>query len=302
MNGNGHRNEKPGELKRAATELFQLIFSARRLDMFVNETDRPVGVGDMVVVSVDRGEDMGRVVSKSDPREPSAPISGEFVRNATPEDMETYRRNRELESRVMKFCAERVATRKLDIRLTACEAQLDGKKIRVYFTADQRTDFRGIVRDLASKYHARIEMRQIGVRDDARKKDGVGICGRRLCCSAFLSQFRSITLKAVREQDLSPNPSKVSGVCSRLMCCLDYEAEFYQRASRLYPRMGATVKVGRQTAQVTGVDIFQETVTLKMEDGSDRTMEIEKYHRKRKSPVGKEDKDSPEEPSSDDRG
>ena len=297
MSGNGRRNERPGELKRAATEIFQLIFSARRMDTFANETEQPVGVGDMVVVSVDRGEDLGRVVSKSDPREPSATISGEFLRNATPADLETYRRNRDLESRVMKFCAERVATRKLDIRLTACEAQLDGKKIRVYFTADQRTDFRGIVRDLASKFHARIEMRQIGVRDDARKKDGVGVCGRRLCCSAFLSHFRSITLKSVREQDLSPNPSKVSGVCSRLMCCLDYEAEFYQRASRLYPKTGATVKVGRQTAQVTGVDIFQETVTLRMEDGSDRTMEIEKYHRKRKSTAGKDDRSSSGGPS-----
>jgi cell fate regulator YaaT (PSP1 superfamily) len=286
VNGNEQEGGRPIEPGKPVSESFVVIFSARRLDTFANETKEPVGVGDMVVVSADRGEDLGRVVAKSCSGDPSVAIAGTFLRKATPGDMEAYAGNREFEDRVMEFCAERLAVRKLDIRLSASEVQLDRKKIRVYFTADQRTDFRGIVRDLASKYHARIEMRQIGVRDDARKKDGVGVCGRQLCCSSFLSHFRSITLKTVREQDLSPNPAKVSGVCSRLMCCLDYEAEFYQHAARLYPKPGATVKVGKQSAEVTAVNIFRETVTLKMEDGSEKIMEIDKFHRWRKGSSG----------------
>jgi cell fate regulator YaaT (PSP1 superfamily) len=291
VNGNESEAARPIEAGIPAREHFVVIFSAKRLDTFANESIEPVGVGDMVVVTADRGEDMGRVLAKIDSGEPSEAISGTFLRKASPEDMEIYAQNREYEAHVMKFCAERLDIRKLEIRLSACEVQLDRKKIRVYFTADQRTDFRGIVRDLASRFHARIEMRQIGVRDDARKKDGVGVCGRQLCCSSFLSHFRSITLKTVREQDLSPNPAKVSGVCSRLMCCLDYEAEFYQRAARLYPNPGASLKIGKQTVEVTAVNIFQETVTLKMEDGSERTMEIDRFHRSRKAPSGLDGED-----------
>ncbi len=282
----GKQHDNTGEFRRNATELFRLVFSAKRLETFANESEEPAGVGEFVAVSVDRGTDLGRVVAKYDPREPVASIAGSYLRKATASDMTKYRENREFEKRVQKFCEERVVTRKLEMRLAACEVQLDRKKIRIYFTADQRTDFRGIVRDLASKFHARIEMRQIGVRDDARKKDGVGICGRQLCCSSFLSHFRSITLKTVRDQNLSPNPSKVSGLCSRLMCCLAFETEFYRRAAGLYPGLGATVRIGKQHAEVTGIDIFQETVSLKMEDGSEKTLDIEKYHRKRK-PVGK---------------
>ena len=284
-NGEEHQ-DRTGELRRDAIELFRLVFSARRLDTFANESEEPVGVGEFVAVTIDRGTDLGRVVAKYDPREPVASIAGSFLRKATASDMKDYRDNREFEARVQRFCAERIATRKLDMRLTACEAQLDRKKIRIYFTADQRTDFRGIVRDLASKFHARIEMRQIGVRDDARKKDGVGICGRQLCCSSFLSHFRSITLKNVRDQHLSPNPSKVSGLCSRLMCCLAFETEFYRRAAGLYPPLGAHVKISGQQAEVAGVDIFQETVSLRMEDGTEQILDIEKYHRRRK-PAGK---------------
>ena len=188
-----------------------------------------------MAVSIDRGTDLGRVVAKYDPREPVASISGSFLRNATASDMKEYRDNREFEARVQKFCAERVATRKLDIRLTACEAQLDRKKIRIYFTADQRTDFRGIVTGPCQQVPCQ-DRDASDRRAGTTPEEGWGrVCGRQLCCSSFLSHFRSITLKTVREQDLSPNPSKVSGVCSRLMCCLDYEAEFYQAGIQALP-------------------------------------------------------------------
>jgi len=170
----------------------------------------------------------------------------------------------------------------MDMQLTSCEVQLDRRKVRIYFTADQRKDFRGLVRDLASKFHARIEMRQIGVRDDARQKDGMGICGRRLCCASYLSHFRSITLKAAREQDLAPNPSKVSGVCGRLMCCLNFETDFYRKASRLYPQTGISIMLGKREGKVIAVDIFSETVTLLMDDDEEKIIDVEKYHRKKR--------------------
>ena len=277
-NGNGSYDKDRGR----ATELFRLIFSSKRLDTFINLSGSPVSVGDMVVVSVDRGEDLGTVVAKYSPRDPVAAINGHFQRMATPEDIRIFRSNRDYEEKVLKFCRQRVTTRGMDMSLTSCEAQLDRRKLRIFFTADSRKDFRGLVRDLASKFHARIEMRQIGVRDDARQKDGMGLCGRRLCCASYLCRFRSITLKAAREQDLAPNPSKVSGVCGRLMCCLNYEADFYRKASKLYPQLGARTRVGKREARVTAVDIFQETVTLQLEDGEELSMNVEKYHRKKK--------------------
>lgn len=285
MNINGesdNQNDTLDQNRYNATELFRLMFSSKRLDTFINQTEKPVTVGEMVVVSVDRGEDLGRVVAKYNPRDPVASIVGQFLRNATDSDIEKYEQNREFEDRVIKFCKERVSVRKLDMMLSCCEAQLDRRKIRIYFTADQRTDFRGLVRDLASKFLARIEMRQIGVRDEARQKDGIGVCGRRYCCASYLSQFRSITLKTVREQDLAPNPSKVSGVCGRLMCCLHYESEFYRKASKLYPQIGSRVRLGKSNGEITSVDIFKEIVTVQMNNNEERILDIEKFHRKKK--------------------
>ncbi|MBD3277305.1 MAG: hypothetical protein GF388_03310, partial [Candidatus Aegiribacteria sp.] len=277
---NGRRNWE--EERSGAIELFRLVFSSRRLDTYINNSSSPVSVGEMVVVSVERGEDMGMVVEKYDPMDPVASIDGVFKRRATPADLDDYRKNRDYEKKVLKFCRERVETRGMDMKLTGCEAQLDRRKIRIFFTADRRKDFRGLVRDIAKKYHARIEMRQIGVRDDARKKDGMGVCGRRLCCSSFLSHFRSITLKTARQQDLAPNPSKVSGVCGRLMCCLNYELDFYRKASKTYPEKGSRARIGKREGTVASVDIFHETVTLEMDGGEERTMDVEKFHRKKK--------------------
>ena len=287
-NGNSENYDKE---RSSAIELFRLIFNSRRLETFINLSNKPVSVGDLVVVSADRGEDLGMVIAKYDPRDPVASINGHFVRRATPDDLQKDQQNREFEKKVLKFCIERVSTRSMDMKLTSCESQLDRRKLRIYFTADQRKDFRGLVRDLASKFHARIEMRQIGVRDDARQKDGIGLCGKRLCCASYLSHFRSITLKTAREQDLAPNPSKVSGVCGRLMCCLNYETDFYRKASKLYPQLGSRARIGKREGKVTAVDIFRETVTFQMEDEEDKVMDIEKFHRKKKplkKPVEKE--------------
>ncbi|GEM_PF-354218 len=284
--------EKPGiemkdedvhTMEKQPVEILQLAFKSRRLLVFDNRSGKPVNMGEMVVVSVDRGEDMGRVVAKLPPSDGNMDrIEGTFLRVSTQADKENFEANREFEKEVLKHCAARVKVRNLDMRLTDCESQLDRNRIRIFFTADQRTDFRGLVRDMASAFRARIEMRQIGVRDDAKYKDGVGICGRQLCCAGFLNEFKSVTLKSVRDQHLSPNPSKVSGACSRLMCCLEYETEFYHKASRTYPRVGLKLKVNGLQALVKSVDIFKENVTLLWEgSGEEELLPIEDFHRRR---------------------
>jgi len=264
-------------------EILQLSFKSRRLALFANRTNKPVDMGVMAVVSVDRGEDMGKVVSKLPPSESNIELTeGDYLRLPLAQDIEDFKANVEFEEKVLDHCKKRVKVRNLEMRLTDCEAQLDRNRIRIFFTADQRTDFRGLVRDMASAFRARIEMRQIGVRDDAKYKDGVGICGRQLCCAGFLNEFKSVTLKSVRDQHLSPNPSKVSGACSRLMCCLEYETEFYLRASKTCPREGLKLKVNGAPACVKQCDIFRETVTLTWEDtGSEEMMELEDFHRRR---------------------
>ncbi len=270
-------------MEKQPLEILQLSFKSRRLLMFANNTEYPVQMGDMTVVSVDRGEDIGRVVDKLPAEEiESDRIEGFFLRIATATDIENHGANVEFEKEVLEYCESRVKVRNLDMRLTDCESQLDRRRIRIFFTADQRTDFRGLVRDMASAFRARIEMRQIGVRDDAKYKDGVGICGRQLCCSGFLNEFKSVTLKSVRDQHLSPNPSKVSGACSRLMCCLEFETEFYHKASKTYPRAGLNLKVNGLQASVKEVNIFKEEVSIRWEDTEEiEVMSIEDYHRRK---------------------
>jgi len=274
-------------------EVLQLAFKSRRLLLFVNRTDTPVVIGTMVIVSVDRGEDMGKVIAKFPPDENYLEqVDGAFLRLSLEQDLETFKINREFEKEVLEYCTERVKVRSLDMRLTDCEAQFDRNKIRVFFTADQRTDFRGLVRDLASAFRARIEMRQIGVRDDAKYKDGVGICGRQLCCAKYLNEFKSVTLKSVRDQHLSPNPTKVSGACSRLMCCLEYETDFYRKASKAFPKTGVKIKMNDRDVQVKSSDIFKETVTIVWDDTQEESVvSIEDFHRKRTS-TGEASKDN----------
>lgn len=285
-------------LRYDAIELFQLIFSSKRLEIFANCTKSPVNIGEMVVVSVDRGEDMGRVLAKYDTSVSAGPVVGELLRIAVQNDTDQFEQNRVYEDKVIEFCKDRVKTRKLGMKLSCCEVQLDRRKIRIYFTAEQRTDFRGLVHDLASRFHARIEMRQIGARDDARKKGGFGPCGRQFCCSSHLCKFKTITLKNVREQHLPQNPYKVSGVCSRLLCCLDYEMEFYHKAEKLYPQIDSEVRIGKHTGKVISVDIFDETVILKMDDDSEKEMNIEDYHRRKKPIKSKQRKVSDQTPES----
>lgn len=265
-------------------EILQVVFKAGRKGYYRNGGLLPVSNGSSVVVGVDRGFDLGKVIAKLPATEELLEqCSGEFVREATEEDLLQHRSNGDFEQSVLDYCRERIEARKLDMKLSDCEVQLDRNRIRVFFTADQRTDFRGLVRDLAASYRARIEMRQIGIRDDARHKGGLGICGRALCCAEFLDDFQSVTLKMVRTQNLSLNPSKVSGTCGRLMCCLAYESDFYQQACRLYPAPGQRVQLMGSPFEVVGSDIFHETVTVRGEGSQEpETITLEEFQNRKK--------------------
>lgn len=268
---------------RGVLEILRVTFKAGRKAFFRNPGPEPVHNGSYAVLSVDRGIDLGRVVSKHPPCDQLLELcSGTYLRPCDDEDMQRFRANREFEEEVFRYCRDRVEARKLQMRLTDCEVQFDRNRIRVFFTADQRTDFRGLVRDLAASYRARIEMRQIGVRDDARHIGGLGICGRALCCAGFLEDFQSVTLKMVRTQNLSLNPSKVSGTCGRLMCCLAYESEFYRNAIREYPQPGQRVNLMGDPREVLAIHIFHETVTIQGEDsGEPETLSLEEFNRRK---------------------
>ena len=194
-------------------------------------TGTPLQRGDYAVVQTERGPALGEVVQRIDdcfPRGQKGPYA-KVLRPATAEDLRVHQENARRETEAHDFCLQRIATRGLPMKLARTEVLLDRSKAIFYFTADGRIDFRELVKDLAHELRTRIEMRQIGVRDEARLVGGVGPCGMGLCCASFLSDFEPITVKMAKDQKLALNPAKLSGVCGRLMCCLIYEHESYAR-------------------------------------------------------------------------
>ena len=200
--------------------------------------------GSLVVVETARGIECGEVVipnkevADSTIVKPLKPV----LRPATPEDKRRAKENAEKEQRAMRVCQEKIAAHKLDMKLVDVEYTFDNSKILFYFTADGRVDFRDLVKDLASVFRTRIELRQIGVRDEAKMLGGLGICGRPFCCSQFLSDFQPVSIKMAKEQGLSLNPTKISGACGRLMCCLSYEENAYEYLNSIMPMVGSTVR------------------------------------------------------------
>lgn len=185
-------------------------------------------IGERCIVQTERGEEIGTVVigfSKIDINEPCPRVYKKVLRKASDEDCEVFQRKADREKEAFGYCIDKIRERKMPMKLVNSELSSDGKKITFYFTADGRVDFRELVKDLAHRFRTRIEMRQIGVRDEARVKGGYGSCGRPLCCTTFLTQFEPISIKMAKHQSLSLNPSKISGLCGRLMCCLRYEFE-----------------------------------------------------------------------------
>ena len=240
---------------------------------YFDPMDLEPSAGDDVIVETARGQEFGEVVTgpQEVPDEEVLPPLRPVVRIASQEDAQHHRENVSREKEALRICKEKVAEHGLQMKLVSCEYTFDNSKLLFYFTADKRVDFRLLVKDLASVFHMRIELRQIGVRDEARIMGGLGICGRPLCCSRFLGDFHPVSIKMAKEQNLSLNPTKISGACGRLMCCLQYEEDFYEKARKAMPRVGRSVMTPDGEGVVTDVNLLRETVRVRMPKGNDDT-------------------------------
>jgi len=224
--------------------------------------------GDGVIVETARGIEYGQVVAgplELEEDEMVAPLK-KVIRKATDADIHQVSLNREKEGRAFQVGLEKIATHKLPMKLVGVEQTFDGNKIIFYFTAEGRIDFRELVKDLASVFRTRIELRQIGVRDEAKMIGGLGCCGRELCCSAWLSDFVSVSIRMAKDQNLSLNPTKISGICGRLMCCLKYENECYEHARQELPEIGTWVITPDGEGKVAGVNIFKNGLSVELKE------------------------------------
>lgn len=224
-----------------------------------------LAAGDHVIVETERGVGVGEVVKP--PVEKEATGSLTLVkRKATPDDMAMVARIAQKEQEAFRFCVNRIIERNMPMKLVRVEYQFDSSKAVFFFTADGRVDFRDLVKDLAHSFHTRIEMRQIGVRDEAKMTGGIGICGRELCCSSFLREFQPVSVKMAKEQNLALNPNKISGQCGRLLCCLDYEYETYCCLRKNFPKSGKRVRTVNAVGVVDKINILTGNITLKLDD------------------------------------
>ena len=225
-------------------KVISVRFKASGKAYYFDPTGFDVKEGDYVVVETARGTECGEVVAG--PRDvPDSQVSRELKpiqRMADSVDVRRMEKNRADEKAAFELCNERIAAHKLEMKLVEAEYNLDRSKILFYFTADGRVDFRELVKDLAGALHTRIELRQIGVRDESKMKGGLGICGQPFCCSRFLKDFQPVSIKMAKEQGLSLNPAKISGACGRLMCCLSYEHKAYEYLNSITPMNGSVVR------------------------------------------------------------
>jgi len=227
--------------------------------------------GDYVIIEHDRGQDYGQIVSPHEARcgdASSKEAPKKILRIATDADRKQIDLNRNKAKEAFSACAKKIAEHKLDMKLVKAEYSFDTSKIIFYFTADGRIDFRNLVKDLAKVFKARIELRQIGVRDEAKLFGGFGPCGRELCCARFLKDFEPVTMKMAKEEGLPLNPLKISGLCGRLMCCLSFEYETYKILSKVLPKEGERVHTPQGKGKVVSVNVFERLVTVEMEDGT----------------------------------
>ena len=225
--------------------------------------------GDYVVVETSRGIEFGEVVTgvhEMNDELLSSPLK-QVVRIATAEDVKHAEDNKRREKEAYQVCQKKIGEHKLDMKLVSVEYTFDNSKILFYFTANGRVDFRSLVKDLAAVFKTRIELRQIGVRDEAKMLGGLGPCGRQICCGAFLGDFQPVSIKMAKEQNLSLNPTKISGVCGRLMCCLKYEQETYEKTRKKMPKVGKEVITPDGVGVVWDLNVIKETVRVRLQKG-----------------------------------
>lgn len=281
------------------TSVIEVRFKGNRREYFTwpSQDSSPPRVDTPVIVEVERGQDFGVVsalgevaekkcarcgacggsgVGTGDSASSESPIPTpdplkSIIRLATPEDRKTATQLRENEEDVRRTVRDRVRQHTLPMKVSDAEWQWDKRKLTIYFTAEQRVDFRALVRDLAGLFRTRIELRQIGARDEAKRLDGIGRCGRQLCIASWLPEGRPVSLSLAKAQGLSLNPVQISGPCGRLLCCLHYEHDFYVQQRKRFPKEGKTVKTSAGNERVIAVDIFRERVTLRADNGDGTT-------------------------------
>lgn len=231
--------------------------------------------GEEVIVNTDRGHAIARVVSAVSRSLVEAGEVPQVLRRATDSDVLQAERNERNEREAYRFAIERIRTRKLPMKLVRTQCMHDGSKMVFFFSADGRVDFRDLVKDLAHKFRTRIEMFQIGVRDGTRMIGGIGPCGRELCCSSFLTHFEPISIRMAKDQGLTLNPRKISGMCGRLMCCLVYEQKVYRRMRKRLPRPGAEVVTPEGAGTVESMDIINQRITVSLADERRETFDLQ---------------------------
>ena len=275
-------------------EIISVRFKEGGKQYYFNPNGQQFQVGDGVIVDTTRGTEYGLCThgnSMIDEIELMAPLRP-VVRKATQEDKLTLERNKEKEKKAFAICQEKIAQHGLDMKLVEAEYSFEGNKVLFFFTSDGRVDFRALVKDLAGTIHARIELRQIGVRDEAKMLGGLGPCGRPICCGSFLGDFQPVSIKMAKEQNLSLNPTKISGVCGRLMCCLKFEEDHYEATRKKMPKLGKEAETPEGVGTVTDLNILKETVTVRLTKGDTtelKTFPVEeiKWQKPQQSPENK---------------
>lgn len=250
-------------------KLVEVVFKGERRVIYRDRNEVEILEGDYVIVEAERGNDMGKasLVGSLVRLKRGKGETRSIIRKANEHDLEVYEKNREKEKSAHTVCKDKIKEFNLDMKLIDVEMQHDGSKITFFFTAAQRVDFRDLVKDLASVYRTRIELRQIGVRDEAKRICGCGVCGRKQCCSAFLNEFEQITTQMAKNQQLALNPSKLSGNCGRLLCCLRYEDDSYIEFLKDYPPVGVPMTLNGKRGMLSFISIFNNKGLFHYDEG-----------------------------------
>ena len=238
---------------------------------FFDPDGKQIERGEHVIVETSMGMEYGEVViaNRQLPQEKIVTPLKKIIRVANKDDAKKNEENKKQEKEAFKVCEKKIKEHGLEMKLLDVEFKFDKSKILFFFTADGRIDFRDLVRDLAAIYKTRIELRQVGVRDEVKRLGGNGVCGRELCCCSFLGNFETVSIKMAKEQNVSLNPSKISGNCGRLMCCLQYEQNVYEEKLKKLPKIGAIVKTDDGQGEVCGLETLKEIVKVKFKDGDE---------------------------------
>ena len=267
------------------TEVVGVRFKSVGKIYYFDPNGMRLSLGEHVIVETARGIECGTVAITNRTIEDKSVVKPlkPLIRRAEPDDLKRMEENRQKEKRALALCQEKIDKHKLDMKLVDVEYTFDNNKILFYFTADGRVDFRDLVKDLASVFRTRIELRQIGVRDEAKMLGGIGICGKPFCCSSFLGEFQPVSIKMAKEQGLSLNPAKISGTCGRLMCCLKYEQEVYEDLLRITPKVGAVVLTPEGKGTVVEQSLLSGNLKIRLEKDPDAAPKT--FHRKQVKPL-----------------